>query len=128
MAGTAGPLHHLFDGTEVIDGGDRFGIHLLHRGREGDVGTGGSGCGAVGFEGARVFGKVLLVVELDGVDEDADHYQVVLLPCAADKREVAFVQGTHGGHQAYGAVGLLGFVDCGGEGRSGCEGLHGYKG
>ena len=79
MAWTTGPFHHLFEGTEVVDGVDRFGVHLFNRGHEGNVGAGGSQFLAVGFDGAGVFGEVFLVVELYGVDKYRDYDHVVFV-------------------------------------------------
>lgn len=41
--------------------------------------------------------QVFLLVELEGVDEDGGHDEIVLAAGLADKGEVAFVEGAHRG-------------------------------
>ena len=114
MAWAAGTLHHLFEGAEVVDGFDLFGVHLLDRRHKGDVGTGGCKLLEVGIHGAGIFGKILLVVELYGVDEHAHHDDVVFFSGTVHERKMAFVEGSHGGYQTNGFVFFLGlFYGCG---------------
>ena len=79
MTWTLRAFHHLLEGTEVILLLDGLGIHLLDRGDENKVGAYRLKLLAVGIDCARILGQVLLVVELYGVDKDADNGYVVLL-------------------------------------------------
>ena len=124
MAGAAGAFHHLLEGSEVVDGVDGFGVHLFDGRHEGDVGSGGRELFEVGIDGAGVFGKVFVVVELYGVDEDADDDEVVLLAGFGHKREVSVVERPHGGDEADGFICLFGFLNGCGEGSYGSERLH----
>ena len=85
VAWTARSFHHLFYLAEVIDGGYGFGVHLLDRGGEGYVGAGFLEQGEVVLDGAGILLEVFLVVELYGVDEDADYDDVVLLAGTLDE-------------------------------------------
>ena len=66
-------------------------------------------------DGAGIFLEVFLVVELDWVDEKRDDDEVVLLQSPLDERKVSFVQGAHGGHEAYLLALLASGVDSRGE-------------
>ena len=48
-----------------------------------------------------LFLKVVGVVELNGIDEDAAHADIILRACTIQQREVPPVQGAHGGYKAY---------------------------
>ncbi len=78
------------------------GIHLFYGWGEEDVDALGFEECAVGGEGSGVAGEVLVGAELGWVDEDGCYDDVALLFCRANEREVAFVQGSHGGHEAQG--------------------------
>ena len=104
MARAAGSFHHLLDGAEVIDRIDGFGIHLLDGGDEGDVGFCGCELLAVGLHRAGVFGEVFLVIELYGVDKDADDHEVVFLAGTGDQGEVPLVERAHSGYEADGLL------------------------
>lgn len=71
-------------------------------GDEGDIGSFGRGEGEIVFERAGVGAEVLGAVELDGVDEDGNDdgaFRPHLLPGGAEKSEVTFVEGAHGGDE-----------------------------
>ena len=98
-------------------GGHPLRIHLLHRRCECQQ-QGSLLLGAllqagdelqVGFYRAGILLQIFLVVELDGVHKEAHHHHVVLFQGTLDEREMPFVQGTHGGHQAYAPATCLGF-------------------
>ena len=101
MAGTLRTFHHLLQRTEMVRFLHRFGVHLLDGGDKGDIGAHRSQLLAVGIHRTGILGEVFLVVELDGVDKDADHDKVVFLLCPTYQRKMSVMQGAHGGHQSY---------------------------
>ena len=68
-------------------------------GHEGDVDAGRGRLGQVALEVARVLGEILLGAELGRVDEDRQHQAVAAAPALLHQRDVAGVQGAHGGHE-----------------------------
>lgn len=131
VARATGTFHYFLDRAEVVDVADRLGVHLLDGGDESNelalVGLGsleGGYLGEVGIDGAGVLFEVLLVVELDGVDEKADDYEVVFAASARDERQVAFVKCAHGGDEAYGKMIFFGVADGLSEGGCGVNCLH----
>src|SRR5262249_13041912 len=51
------------------------------------------------FEISGIAFEVPRIVELCGIDEDADDGNPVLPPAALDERDMSSVQGAHGGHK-----------------------------
>lgn len=120
-AGALEDLCHGRDGDEAalavnFLAGEARRIHLGGRGRKdgryaaevcaviGELAVQPGQGGHVGVPGDGVGCQVLLDAELGRVHVDAHDDVVVLAGGGADEREVALVQGAHGGHEADGAV------------------------
>ena len=94
-------LRHLFGRVHLFG---RGGEHILHAQRCQQL--------AVALYVAGVFGKVLFVVELGGVDKHAHHTHIILFHGAAHQRRVSFMQGTHRGNQTDRLVVFFAFAHC----------------
>jgi hypothetical protein len=64
---------------------------------------------AVLIEPARIAPQVVLAIELQRVDEDADDHRLTLVPRLFNQPDMARVQRAHRGDQAYRGVGTAGF-------------------
>ena len=82
-------------------------VELVHLGREEDVDAGLLGDSGVALLVARVRGEVFVRPELRRIDEEAGDEKVVLGPGRTEEREMAIVEGAHGGDQADGSVARL---------------------
>lgn len=77
------------------------GVHLLNGGGEHVVRAAFLEEAAVGIERAWVVLKVVLVVELGGIDENGHDRDPVFPYAPPHERGVALVQGAHRGHEPY---------------------------
>jgi hypothetical protein len=102
------PFHHTLQAAKIKPQYRRTWIHFFHgRNKKGCAPRWGQHLG-VGFWHAGVEAKVVGVVELCGVDKNADHYLVALGTRGFNQLNVACVQGAHCGHQAHAFSGLSG--------------------
>ena len=79
-------------------------VDLFDRGREEEIDALGFEEGAVGVEGAGIAGEVLVGAELSGIDEDGCGDDVALFFGGTDEREMALMEGSHGGDEAEGCI------------------------
>ena len=95
MARTRGALHDLVDLSEVELPRVGFGVYLLDRRHQHQVGARFFQEPRIGFGSAGVAPQVVLVVELRGVDEYAHRHRVVFAAGTFHQRTVPGMQGAH---------------------------------
>ena len=89
-----------------IDGAfRRHGVHFIDRRGEYEIDAEPIAKLTVRVEPARIAPQIVLTIELQRVDEDADDHRLTLVPRLFNQPDMARVQRAHRGHQAYrGAV------------------------
>src|SRR5581483_3803530 len=111
MAGPERAFHAFAYAADVNERARLVRVHLFEQGRKDEVRSARCTEGQIVIERARISIVVAGLVELDGIDENADHDEAVPGARAFDKPRVAFVQRAHGGHQADGKTAGAGFCD-----------------
>ena len=102
MAGAVLAFHHLVETVETEHAGVGLGVHLFNRRRENGIATNTLEQGAIFVNAARIILKVVLVVELRGVDKNAHNRHIAFAQRPLHKRQVPFVQSAHCGHKTNG--------------------------
>src|SRR5258708_19327830 len=98
MTGTMRTAEMLADRRHIDERREGGGIHLLGGGREDQIDARLRRPARIGFEPSRIMLEVFPPVELDGVDEDADDYQLGVLAGPPDQPHMPRVESAHGGH------------------------------
>ena len=99
MAGPERAAQRPADVVHLNGGLKTLGIHLRRFREEERIGANLFQQVTVLLQVARVGGKIRLLVELDGVDEDRHHDHVTPPFPFAYQAQMAFVQKSHGGHK-----------------------------
>ena len=78
-----------------------FRIHFIHFRVEHDVAALGFEQTAISLEITRIVGQIFRIVELDGVDENTGHQEVVFFAGPLQKGGMPLVKGAHGRDEAH---------------------------
>ena len=104
MTRTQRPLQQIGETRHLDEGlaGQPLRIHDLRGRGEHHIDPGRFQRSAILLQSARVVGKILGLVELHRVDEDADHHLLGVAVRLFHQRQVALMQIAHGGHECDG--------------------------
>ncbi len=92
------PFHHSLQGPKINLHYRRARIHFCHFGQKQHGAAGRRQQSSVGLRQARIQAKVVGVVELGGVYENAGHHYIALAGGGAHQLQMPLVQGAHSGH------------------------------
>lgn len=101
-----------------------IGIYVLWAWCEEQVNAFGIDQSSVGIQVARIGGQVVRVVELGGIDKDADDRYVIVGTAAFNEAQMSFVKGSHGWDKSNALVVLAKRVEFGLEVRDGMNNFH----